>query len=465
MTYRALRILITDADADSANWLRLQLEARGHDARVAMDAGTEELLCHVWRADLVLMDQAPSDVDALTRLRRLRQRADMPHVILVSDRATVRTTVDALEAGAMSVLEKPIDASLLEPLLARVSEERYGRSPSVADGEIEQLGGLVSCDAAMRRLFETVRTAAPTSVNVLIEGENGTGKELVASALHDLSPRAAAPFIRVNCAAIPAELLESELFGSMRGAFTGAVADRKGLFELAHRGSILLDEIGEMPSTLQAKLLRVLQDREFRAVGGNTPIRSDFRLICATNVDAGAAVADGRLRQDLYFRLNTIALHVPPLRDRIGDIRLLATRFLERLAAEYGKRLVGFAEPAMRVLENHAWPGNVRELEHVVERAVILAHADHIRAEDLPDTLRSRDGHRRSFDVRLPAGCSLVEVERLAILQTLELTRWNKRAAAKILGIHRPTLYNKLRKYGLWRREDRFRRETASAIG
>jgi DNA-binding NtrC family response regulator len=465
MTHRPLRILVTDADVDGADWLRLQLESEGHDARVARDARTEELLCHVWRADLVLMDQAPSDDDTLMRLRRLRQRAEMPHVILVSGRATVRMAVDALDAGAMSVLEKPIDVTLLAPLLARVSEERYGRTPSVADGEVERLGGLMSCDAAMRRLFETVRTAAPTSVNVLIEGENGTGKELVASALHDLSPRAAAPFIRVNCAAIPSELLESELFGYVRGAFTGAVADRKGLFELAHRGSILLDEIGEMPSTLQAKLLRVLQDREFRAVGGNTPIRSDFRLICATNIDAGRAIADGRLRQDLYFRLNTIALHVPPLRDRLGDIRLLATGFLERFAAAYGKRLAGFAEPAMRLVENHAWPGNVRELEHVVERAVILAHGDHIRAEDLPDTLRAREVRRRSFDVRLPAGCSLVEVERLAILQTLELTQWNKRAAARILGIHRPTLYNKLRKYGLWRREDRFRHEPASAIG
>jgi two-component system response regulator HydG len=270
--------------------------------------------------------------------------------------------------------------------------------------------------------------------------------------------------VKVNCAAIPAGLLESELFGHERGAFTGAVAGRKGLFEQSNRGSILLDEIGEMPLALQAKLLRVLQEREIRPVGSTTPVKADFRLICATNVDVSQAVADGRLRQDLYFRLNTIALQIPPLRERTGDIALLAPRFLRRFAASYGRPVERFTDHALRVLEEYAWPGNVRELEHVVERAVILAAGSRIDAGDLPATLRQLPV-RTAGQVSVPAGCSLEEVERLAILQTLELTDWNKRQAAKLLGIHRPTLYNKLRKYRLWRSEDRFRRDPLETVG
>jgi transcriptional regulator with PAS, ATPase and Fis domain len=317
----------------------------------------------------------------------------------------------------------------------------------------------------MKALFDTMRLAAATNVNLLVHGENGTGKELVATALHQLSPRAAGPFVKVNCTAIPAGLLESELFGHTRGAFTGAVVARKGLFEEAHRGSILLDEIGEMPPQLQAKLLRVLQEREFRAVGGTAAIKADFRLICATNVDLDRAVADGRLRQDLYFRLNTIALHVPPLRERRGDIRLLAERFRLRFAIQYGRPTDGgFTSAALQRLEACAWPGNVRELEHVVERTVILARGGVLDVDDLPP-LTSPAQAAQATDVSMPSGCSLEELERLAILHTLELTDWNKRQTAKILGIHRPTLYNKLRKYRLWRPEDRFRREPVASMG
>jgi DNA-binding NtrC family response regulator len=215
---------------------------------------------------------------------------------------------------------------------------------------------------------------------------------------------------------------------------------------------------------LQAKLLRVLQEREIRPVGSTTPVKADFRLICATNVDVAQAVADGHLRQDLYFRLNTIALHIPPLRGRACDIALLANRFLHRFAKGYGRPVEGFTDQAVSVLEGYHWPGNVRELEHVVERAVILASGTRLDVKDLPASLRQTPA-RASIEVLVPAGCSLEEVDRLAILQTLELTDWNKRQAAKILGIHRPTLYNKLRKYRLWRREDRFRREPLESVG
>jgi transcriptional regulator with PAS, ATPase and Fis domain len=355
-----------------------------------------------------------------------------------------------------------VDAALLLPALARLGS---ARTEVPADGdETAELGALVTRDPRMRALFDTIRLAAPTTVNVLIQGENGTGKELVAAALHEQSRRNRGPYVKINCAAMPAGLLESELFGHARGAFTGAVTGHKGLFEQADRGSILLDEVAEMPMPLQVKLLRVLQDREFRPVGGTVAIKADFRLICATNLDAAQAIADGRLRQDLYFRLSTIALQLPPLRERAGDVRLLAARFLRRFAKSYDRAVDGFAEAALRLLDDYPWPGNVRELEHVVERAVILTTGSRIGPDDLPPPIRLGGQQRSVRDVTVPAGCSLEEVERLAILQTLELTDWNKRRAASILGIHRPTLYSKLRKHRLWRRQDRFRHDPVESM-
>jgi two-component system, NtrC family, response regulator HydG len=459
---RPMRSLITDDDAAAADQLRALLERWGHDVRVAGDARTAEVLTRLWHPDVVLLELVLPDADGVGLIPRLRAAADAPQVVIVSRHATVRVTVDALAAGAASVLEKPVDEELLQDVLARLSGRR---ATAEEDTEpLAELGGMITRDFRMRALFDTIRLAARSGVSILVHGENGTGKELVAAALHDLSPRAGGPFVKVNCAAIPAGLLESELFGHERGAFTGAVAGRKGLFEQSHRGSILLDEIGEMPLPLQAKLLRVLQEREIRPVGSTTPVKADFRLICATNIDVTQAVADGRLRQDLYFRLNTIALQLPPLRERAGDVALLASRFLRRFAAAHGRSVEGFTDHALQVLEGYAWPGNVRELEHVVERAVILNTGSRIDAGDLPATLREVPV-RTTGEVSVPAGCSLEEVERLAILQTLELTDWNKRQAAKILGIHRPTLYNKLRKYRLWRREDRFRREPLESLG
>jgi transcriptional regulator with PAS, ATPase and Fis domain len=322
----------------------------------------------------------------------------------------------------------------------------------------QELGRLVSRDTAMFRAFDLIRTAAPTVVNVLILGENGTGKELVATAIHELSQRHERPFVKINCAAIPSELLESELFGYRRGAFTGAIGDKKGLFEIASKGSLLLDEIGEMPTHLQVKLLRVLQDREFRPVGGTTSVHADFRLICATNIDPMEQVRAGKLRKDLFFRLNTITVELPPLRERRVDISLLANRFLNQFCDRHDRSFRGFEPAAMRALERYAWPGNVRELEHVVERAVILGRGLEIVVGDLADVVTHPSTSAVPRTAQL-GGCTLQELERVAILQTLEMTGWNKRATANMLGIHRPTLYNKLRKYRLWRREDRFRKE------
>jgi transcriptional regulator with PAS, ATPase and Fis domain len=282
---------------------------------------------------------------------------------------------------------------------------------------------------------------------VLITGENGTGKELVANAIHALSARRNGPFIKVNCAAIPEDLIESELFGHRRGAFTGAVMDRVGLFEGARGGTLLLDEIGEMPLHLQSKLLRVLQDHRARPVGGLMPVDLDFRLICATNSDLRAAAAEGRFRQDLYYRINTIGVAVPPLRERPDDVLLLASHFLARYAETYGKRVLQIDDAARSALVRHEWRGNVRELEHAIERAVIVAKGGRLKPEHLPDLVTSP--RRTAGRVEDPPILPLAELERLAILRTLEHTHGNKRAAAALLGVYRPTLYSKLRKYGL----------------
>jgi DNA-binding NtrC family response regulator len=459
LTSSQTRVLAVDDDADATAWLRLFLEGRGFDVRTAHDARTTEVLCEAWQPDVVLLDLCLPDVHGMSLLRRVKELSPASVVIIVSGRATIPSAVEAMSAGAVSLLEKPVSAEGLATLLDRLGQE--SDLPGVPDTEVgpyDELNGMLSRDPVMRQLFELVRTAAPTDANILIVGENGTGKELVAGALHALSPRSAAPFVKINCAAIPSELLESELFGHRRGAFTGATADRKGLFEVANRGSLLLDEVAEMPTHLQVKLLRVIQDREFRPVGGATSIKADFRLICATNRDVLESVRAGQLREDLYFRINTITLRLPPLRERVGDIMLLARHFLTQFAAKHARDVEGFNASAVEALRRHHWPGNVRELEHVIERAVILAGGRHIKSTDLPQSVRNGTARRAPTGV-LPRGCTLEELERLAILQTLELTDWNKRETASILGIHRPTLYNKLRKYRLWRPGDRFRRD------
>lgn len=301
----------------------------------------------------------------------------------------------------------------------------------------------------MRQLFSLIAKVAPTDASVLIHGENGTGKELVATALHQQSRRSRGAFVKINCSALPAELIESELFGHRRGAFTGAVADRMGLMELADGGSLLLDEIGEMPAALQVKLLRVLQDREFRPVGGSRVVRSDFRLICATNANLDAALADRKLREDLYFRINTVTIAIPPLRERTDDVPLLVGHFIQKYAERHGRQVDRCEPEALRLLQRYRWPGNVRELEHVIERAVIVATGPSIMPADLPAAVRDPEPGLETGEFFIPPHHTLEEIERLAIVQTLERTHGNKRAAASILGVYRPTLYSKLRKYRL----------------
>lgn len=467
----ATRVLVVDDQPDEIEWLRLLLQREGYDVRTASDGCVAESLRDSWCPHAVVLDMCLPDVDGLELLQRFRAAAPDTHIIMATGHGTIPKAVEAIQAGAASFLEKPVDFDQLRLMLARVggrtsSHERHddhrpenGRPQDGQEGHEEdeeaqlaiarEFPEIVTRSAKMCALFELMKAAAPTDASILIQGQHGTGKELVASAIHEHSHRAQGSFIRINCAAIPTELLESELFGYRRGAFTGAVADKTGLLELADGGTLLLDEIGEMAPGLQAKLLRVLQDREFRPVGGSRLVTPNFRLVCATNIDLDTARRDGKLREDLFFRINTLTLSVPPLHERPEDVTLLADHFLAKFAPQHGRSIDGFEPDVVNAFVHYTWPGNVRELENVVERGVIVAQHTKIRFDDLPAQFHPENGLTPSSLV-IPPHHTLADLERMAILQTLERTNWNKRAAANILGVYRPTLYNKLKKYKLW---------------
>jgi len=299
----------------------------------------------------------------------------------------------------------------------------------------------------MKRVFDLVVRVAGSDAPVLITGESGTGKELIANALHEKSRRKDGPWIKINCAALPKDLIESELFGYKKGAFTGATMDKEGLFEMAEGGSLLLDEIGEMPPYLQTKLLRVLQEREYRPIGSDRIVHVDFRLICATNIDLDLALREGRVREDLYFRINTITLRVPPLRERTEDIPLLCDYFLDKFRQRYQKNVKTLAPAVYHLLIRNRWPGNVRELENAIERAVLVAKGTEIAVTDLPESIREES--TAATDFVIPQHRTLAEIEKMAILQTLQRTNWNKQEAAQILGLYRPTLYSKMKKHDI----------------
>ena len=343
------------------------------------------------KPDIILMDLMLPDVEGLDLLRELRAMSPESQVIVVSGHGSITVAVEAMENGALSFIEKPLNPSVLMAQLHKAAEKlaltTENRRLRAELDEGTTYGNLIGRSKPMRQLYQLIKSVAPTDANVLITGENGSGKEVVATAIHESSKRAKGPFIKVNCAAIPTELIESELFGHKRGAFTGAVNDKQGLMELANNGTLLLDEIGDLTPNLQVKLLRVLQDREFRPVGSTKVLKTNFRLISATNVNIDQALKDGRLREDLYFRINTLMLPVPALRERPTDIPLMAEYFLRKYAAQHQKPITSFHPDALRALVNFAWPGNVRELQHVIERAVILTQATVIGLDDLPDNV------------------------------------------------------------------------------
>lgn len=385
------RVLVIEDEIDGAEFLKVFLEPHGYIVELALNGKQAREALETWRPDLVLMDLMLPDVAGLELLQIFRDASPEIPIIVVSGHGSIAIAVEAMERGALSFVEKPVNPPVLLATLAKAAEKRAltaeNRRLKATVEDCTTFGNIVSRSMQMRQVLQLIKSVAPTDASVLVHGESGTGKELVAAAIHQQSKRARGPLIKVNCAAIPSELIESELFGHKRGSFTGALSDKSGLMELADGGTLLLDEIGEMAPGLQAKLLRVLQDKEFRPVGGNKLLKVNFRLICATNVDLNRALTNGKLREDLYFRINTVTISIPPLRKRPDDIPLLADRFLDRFTAQHQREIASIHPQAAKALLRYPWPGNVRELEHVIERAVILAQQPILMLEDLPPTL------------------------------------------------------------------------------
>ncbi len=446
------RVLVVDDDASMCDMLVSDLGELGFEvkARTAAPAALEALVASEF--DAVVADLNMPGMSGLELCERIvASRPDVP-VIVITAFGSIQTAIAAIRSGAYDFVTKPLEVDALGLALERaiqhrrLSDEVRRLRQAVEEGR--RFGTLLGTSPAMRRMYELLDRIADSSASVLIAGETGTGKELVARALHERGRRKAGPFVAVDCASLPEPLLESELFGHARGAFTDAHAARKGLFVQANGGALFLDEIGELPPALQAKLLRALQTRSVRPVGANDEVPFDVNLITATNRDLESAVEEGRFREDLYFRINVIHVEMPPLRARGGDVLLLAQHFVDRYAAQAGKRVTGLSPDAAERLLAYVWPGNVRELENCIERAIALTRHETIGLDDLPEKIR---GFQRSHV--LVAGddpselAPLEEVERRYVLRVMEAVGGSKTLAARVLGIGRKTLYRKLEQY------------------
>jgi len=403
--------------------------------------------------DLVVLDVWLPGIDGLATLARLRERQIDAQVVLISGHGNIESAVRAIKMGAFDFVEKPLSLEKTVLVIRNALRQRRLEAENRAlRARVDRTETMVGESYAMRQLREQVAMAAPTNGRVLIYGENGTGKEMVARTIHALSRRRAGSFVEVNCAAIPEELIESELFGHVRGAFTGAVADRRGKFEVADGGTIFLDEIGDMSLKTQAKVLRVLQEQTMEAVGGTQTIKVDARVLAATNKDLQAEIRAGRFREDLYFRLNVIPIFVPPLRDRQEDIPLLADHFMAEFAREYGRRAKTFDSGARSTLQRYPWPGNVRELRNVIERLMIMVPGDAISSSDLgfldPSGLARPAGDDASAE-RLSLHEARDRFERDLILRTLAEQQGNMSRTAEVLGVERSNLYRKMKAFGI----------------
>ena len=444
------RILVVDDEQNARTALRTLLGEEGYDIAEAADG--EEALAKIAELDpaVVLTDMRMPRMDGITLIKRAREAGSEAAFVMMTAFASVQAAVDAMKAGAENYLTKPLDLQSVLIFLEKALEKRrlQRETVSLRDRVREQyrLDGLVGDAPELRAVYEVVRQAAPTKATVLILGESGTGKEIIAHALHEESQRRDKPFVKVSCAALSETLLESELFGHERGSFTGALGRKEGRFELADGGTLFLDEIGEISPATQIKLLRVLQTREFERVGGTQTLKVDVRLVAATNRDLAAEVKAGKFREDLYYRLNVVAVTLPPLRRRKGDLPALASHFIEKYARLYGKDVRGLAPGTLNALLAHDWPGNVRELENAIERAVVLAQSQEITADDLPPSLRGARPDRREAGSLIP-GATLYEIEREAILRTLELVGGSTSRAAEMLGISARKIQYRMKEY------------------
>ncbi len=447
------RILVVDDEESHRIMLRAVLKDEGYEVVEAAD-GTEAVRAVEQEPfDLVLLDVRMKTMDGIEALNEIRKISPLIPVLIMTAYASVKTAVEALKAGAFDYLTKPLDIEELKILIEKALELYHLREENLTLkerlGDRFDFSKIIGKSRKMRELFDTLSLVAPTDATILILGESGTGKELVANAIHHNSFRKSQPFIKISCSALPETLLESELFGHERGAFTGAIARREGRFQLAHRGTIFLDEVGEMSQTTQMKLLRVLQEKEFEPLGSTQTLKVDVRVIAATHKDLTQEVKEGRFRDDLFYRLNVIPIHLPPLRERKEDIPDLANHFLSQYREKNKKEIKEFSPKALDLLIRYEWPGNIRELENCIERAVIVARGELIAPVDLPPSIQNLPAGKGDSEILFPAGISLQEAEKALILKTLEDAGGNRSRAAEILGINRRTLQMKLKEYGM----------------
>jgi two-component system response regulator HydG len=447
------RILVVDDEESHRIMLRAVLKEEGYDVSEASDGAEAVKAVEQEPFDLILLDIRMRTMDGIEALGEIRKISPLVPVLIMTAYASVKTAVEALKAGAFEYLTKPLDIDELKILMEKALEIYHLRAENIALkerlGDRFNFSKIIGRSPKMKEVFDTLSLVAPTDATVLILGESGTGKELVANSIHHNSPRASQPFIKVSCAALPETLLEGELFGHEKGAFTGAIARREGRFQLAHRGTIFLDEVGEMSVTTQTKLLRVLQEKEFEPLGSTRTVKTDVRVIAASNKDLEREVKEGRFREDLFYRLNVVPVSLPPLRERKEDIPALAAHFFAVYRDKNRKELRDISGKAMDLLMRYDWPGNIRELENCMERAVILARGEIIAPADLPLPIQALSRDREIQGLNLPSGISLQEVEKALILKTLDDTGGNRSRAAEILGINRRTLQNKLKEYGI----------------
>ena len=449
----SLPVLIIDSDRNGGEALRETISAWGYSVSLEQDgpAGVDRI--SEINPCVIVAATSPAARDGFHLLREIRAlQPDIPVILLTGD-GSIEKAVHAIQKeGAYHYFEKPVDASKLKLVLDQVVEFRAAkRENELLRRQLQERGAfgeLVGQSESMRAIYSLIEQVAPSSASVLITGESGTGKELIARTLHQLSPRRDRPFVAINCSAIPETLMESELFGHEKGAFTGAAARRPGCFELAHTGTLLLDEIAEMPALLQAKLLRVIEERSIRRLGSSTEIGVDVRLLAATNRDPEDAVHSRSLRSDLLYRMNVFRIHLPALRDRKEDLPLLAQHLVTQLSEKHGRPARFLSPAAITALQFHAWPGNVRELRNVIERAVVICSGEQIeRHHFAPYPIDQRERQRNEDTISFPVGTPLEEVERQMIMRTLQKTKNNKTRAAALLGISLKTLHNKVNLY------------------
>jgi DNA-binding NtrC family response regulator len=448
MTEESGAILVVDDDADMREMVHDMLKDRGHQVTTA--GSGQEALKLLGEGDyaVVLSDLRMKGMQGIELLTEIKKTVPDINVILMTAFGSVETAVEAMKYGASDYLTKPVKKDELTRVVERVLREAaLRREVSRLRKEVHKeysFHHILGKSKPMQAVFDLIKRVADSPTNILITGESGTGKELVAKAIHYNSDRKEAPFVPVNCAAIPEQLLESELFGHMRGSFTDARMDKRGLFEEAQKGTLFLDEISELPIMLQAKLLRAIQEKEIRRVGATKPISADVRIIAATNLNLAEEAKAKRFRDDLYYRLNVIELKLPPLRDRREDIVLLVEGFLKKCGEVRGKDVKGVSEAALAMLMDYTWPGNVRELENVIERAVTLSRGEKVTPDDLPPAVQGARGDRRVLDEAVEKTLPLHEIEKEYIKKILDKTGGNKYQAAQALGIDRKTLYRKL---------------------